>query len=28
LDAKEKGFEIWCDPRIRVGHEKTRIIWC
>jgi hypothetical protein len=27
LDAKEAGFEIWCDPRIRVGHEKTRIIW-
>ena len=26
LDAKEKGFEIWCDPRIRVGHEKTRVI--
>jgi len=26
LDAKDKGFEIWCDPRIRVGHEKTRII--
>jgi len=26
LDAKEKGYEIWCDPRIRVGHEKTRII--
>ena len=26
LDAKETGFEIWCDPRIRVGHEKTRII--
>ena len=26
LDAKEKGFEIWCDPTIRVGHEKTRII--
>ena len=22
----EAGFEIWCDPRIRVGHEKTRII--
>ena len=21
LDAKEAGFEIWCDPRIRVGHE-------
>jgi hypothetical protein len=27
LDAKEAGFEIWCDPRIRVGHEKTRVIW-
>jgi hypothetical protein len=26
LDAKEKGFQIWCDPRIRVGHEKMRII--
>ena len=26
LDAKEKGFDIWCDPRIRVGHEKTRVI--
>ena len=26
LDAKETGFEIWCDPRIRVGHEKSRII--
>ena len=26
LDAKEAGFEIWCDPRIRVGHEKPRII--
>ena len=26
LDAKDKGYEIWCDPRIRVGHEKTRII--
>ena len=23
LDAKEAGFDIWCDPRIRVGHEKT-----
>jgi hypothetical protein len=21
------GYEIWCDPRIRVGHEKTRVIW-
>ena len=26
LDAIEKGFDIWCDPRIRVGHEKTRVI--
>ena len=26
LDAMEAGFEIWCDPVIRVGHEKTRII--
>ena len=26
LDAIEAGYEIWCDPRIRVGHEKTRII--
>ena len=26
LDAKEAGFEIWCDPRVRVGHEKSRII--
>ncbi len=26
LDAIEAGFEIWCDPKIRVGHEKTRII--
>ena len=26
LDAKEAGFEIWCDPRVRVGHEKMRVI--
>ena len=26
LDAKEARYEIWCDPRIRVGHEKTRVI--
>jgi hypothetical protein len=26
LDAIEAGFKIWCDPRVRVGHEKTRII--
>jgi len=26
LDAKEKGYEIWCNPIIRVGHEKTRVI--
>ena len=26
LDAIEAGFEIWCDPTMRVGHEKTRVI--
>ena len=26
LDAIEEGYDIWCDPRIRVGHEKSRII--
>ena len=26
LDAIDAGFKIWCDPRIRVGHEKTRVI--
>jgi hypothetical protein len=26
LDAKKAGFEIWCNPVIRVGHEKTRVI--
>ena len=26
LDCIEAGYKIWADPRIRVGHEKTRII--
>jgi hypothetical protein len=26
LDAIEAGYEIWCDPQCRVGHEKTRFI--
>ena len=26
LDAIEGGMDIWVDPRIRVGHEKTRVI--
>jgi len=26
LDAQEAGYDIWADPRIRVGHEKTRVI--
>ena len=26
LDAIEAGMDIHCDPRIRVGHEKTRVI--
>ncbi|MDD5687447.1 MAG: hypothetical protein PHE88_06420 [Elusimicrobia bacterium] len=25
LRAKEKGFKIWIDPQIRVGHEKKII---
>ena len=24
--AKKEGMVTWCDPRIRVGHEKTRVI--
>ena len=26
LDAIEAGYEIWCDPRDRVGHENSRVI--
>ena len=26
LDAMDAGMAIWCDPRIRVGHEKQRVI--
>ena len=26
LDAEKAGFEIWIDPKCRVGHEKTRIL--
>lgn len=26
LDAKEAGYDIWLNPQIRVGHEKTLII--
>ena len=26
LDALSEVYEIWSDPRIRVGHEKSRII--
>lgn len=26
LDAKNAGFEIWVDPKCRVGHEKTLVI--
>ena len=26
LDAIELVMRFWCDPRIRVGHEKTRVI--
>ena len=23
LDAREAGFELWVNPRVRVGHEKS-----
>ena len=26
LDAMDAGYEIWCDPTIRVGREKMRVI--
>lgn len=26
IDAKNAGFEIWVDPKCRVGHEKTLVI--
>ena len=26
LDVQKAGYEIWIDPKCRVGHEKTRII--
>ena len=26
LDAKDMRYDVWCDPRIRVGHEKMRVI--
>jgi GT2 family glycosyltransferase len=26
IDAKNAGFEIWVNPKCRVGHEKTLII--
>ena len=26
LDAKKAGMVTWCDPRVRVGHEKMRVI--
>lgn len=26
LDAKEAGFDIWVNPKVRVGHEKTFVI--
>ena len=25
--AKEKGFNIWVDPAIKVGHEKKTVLW-
>jgi GT2 family glycosyltransferase len=25
LNAKQKGFDLWIDPSIRIGHEKIKI---
>lgn len=24
---KQKGFEVWCDPTIRIGHEKSYVFY-
>jgi len=26
LDAKKAGYNIWVDPKIKVGHEKTQVL--
>jgi GT2 family glycosyltransferase len=26
LRIKEAGFDVWIDPKIRIGHEKTKIL--
>ena len=26
LRAKEAGFDVWVDPNLRIGHEKTKIL--
>lgn len=26
LDAKNTGYNIWVDPKIKVGHEKTQVL--
>lgn len=26
--AKLAGFQVWADPRVRVGHEKPLVMWC
>jgi hypothetical protein len=26
LRARENGYDIWVDPKIRIGHEKVKIL--
>ena len=26
LRAREAGFDVWVDPNLRIGHEKTKIL--
>ena len=26
MRAREEGFDIWIDPKIRIGHEKVKIL--
>jgi hypothetical protein len=26
MRMRELGFDVWVDPKIRIGHEKTKIL--
>jgi hypothetical protein len=26
MRAREAGFDVWVDPNLRIGHEKTKIL--